>query len=149
MEVFFHDAKTVYDAPIDLLWEFMNDGEIHGGAHHPTLRHFEGKDLSPTCFEAKFEAMRGGKWRKMRSRTTLYPPVCKVAEHLEGDYAGSIMLYHYWPVGKRTRVEIWARLRSNVLSARELRAHYRETWAHAYKEDIVVLPRFLRQRAKG
>ena len=147
VEVYFHDANTVYDAPIDVLWEFMRSGgEIHQGAHHPTLRNFRAKELSPTCFEASYETLRGGKWRKSRSRHTEYPPVCKVGEHLEGDYAGSILLFHYWPAGKRTYVEIWARLRSDVLSAAELRAHWRETFAHAFEEDVAVLPKFLEQR---
>ena len=148
-EVFFHDADTVYDAPIEVLWEFiLNGGEIHGGAHHATLRHFEGKDLSPTCFEATYEILRGGEWRKSKSRTTLYPPICKVSEQLEGDYAGSVLLWQYWPTGKRTRVEVWARLRSDVLSAKELRAHWRESLANAFEEDVAVLPKFLKQRGK-
>ncbi len=146
VEVFFHDANTVYDAPIEVLWEFMHDGEIHAGAHHATLRNFEGKDLSPTCFEATYEVFRGGEWRTSRSRHTEYPPVCKVAEHLEGDYAGSIMLFQYWPVGKRTRVDVWARLRSDVLSAKELKSHWRESFANAFKEDVAVLPKFLKHR---
>ncbi len=148
VEVFFHDADTVYDAPIEVLWEFMHDGDIHGGAHHATLRNFVGKDLSPTCFEATYEVLRGGEWRKSRSRHTEYAPLCKIAEHLEGDYAGSIMLFQYWPAGKRTRVDVWARLRSDVLSARELRAHWRESFANAFEEDVAVLPKFLKQRGK-
>ena len=147
VEVYFHDADTVYDAPVEALWQFILDGgEVHGSAHHATLRNFEGKDLSPTCFEASYEVRRGGEWRKSRSRTTLYPPLCKVAEQLEGEYAGSVLLWQYWPVGKRTRVDVWARLRSDVLSAQELRAHWRESLANAYDEDVAVLPKFLKQR---
>ncbi len=149
VEVFFHDANTVYDAPIEVLWEFMHDGEIHGNAHHATLRNFEGKDLSPTCFEATYEVLRGGEWHRSRSRHTEYPPLCKVAEHLEGDYAGSVMLFRYWPAGKRTRVDVWARLRSDVLSAKELTAHWRESFANAFEEDVAVLPQFLRKRGKA
>lgn len=149
VEVFFHDADTLYDAPIDVLWQFMvNGGELHKKAHHATLRNFEATELSPTCFEATYETLRGGKWRRSRSRHTEYPPVCKISEHLEGDYAGSILLFQYWPIGKRTRVEIWARLRSDVLSPGELRAEWRESLASAFKEDIAVLPEFLEQRRK-
>lgn len=147
MEIFFHDANTVYNAPIDALWDFMRDGgEIHGNAHEATLRNFVGKELSPTCFEASYEILRGGKWIASKSRHTDYPPLCKIGEHLEGDYAGSVMLFQYWPDGKRTRVDVWARLRSETLSAAELRAHWRESFANAYKEDIAVLPKFLEQR---
>ena len=149
VEIFYHDASTMYDVPLDVLWEFMEDAEVHGNAHHPTLRHFEAKEISPTCFEATYETLKRGKWRWSRSRHTVYPPICKIGEHLEGDYAGTVLLFHYWPVGKRTRVEIWARLRSTVLSARKLRAHWRETFASAYKEDVAVLPKFLKQRRKG
>ncbi len=148
VEIFYHDAKTWYDAPIDLLWKFMEDEEFHAGAHHATLRNFHGKELSPTSFEAVYETRNRGKWGKYRSRHTRYPPLCKVDEHLEGDYAGTVTLYHYWPEGKRTRLEIWACLRSPTLSARELRAHWRESWAQAYREDNAVLPKFLKAHRK-
>lgn len=147
-EVFFHDASCVYDAPIEALWEFMRDDEIHGAAHGPTLRNFVGKEISPTCFEATYEVLRDGQWRWSKSRHTEYPPVCKIGEHLEGDYAGTVFLIQYWPEGTRTRVDVWARLRSAVLSARELRAHWRESFANAYKEDVAVLPKFLKKRSK-
>lgn len=145
-EVFFHDTAAVYDAPLDALWEFMKDEETHGTAHGPTLRRFRAKELSPTSFEATYEILRGGRWRWSHSRHAEYPPLCKIGEHLEGDYAGSTFLIQYWPVGRRTRVEVWARLRSEVLTARELRAHWRESFANAFREDVAVLPKFLKTR---
>lgn len=148
VEIYFHDASCVYDAPPDVLWEFMRDEQTHGGAHHPTLRNFKATELSPTCFEASYEVRRRGKWYRSKSRHTEYPPLCKVGEHLEGDYAGSIMLFHYWPEGKRTRVEVWARLRSDTLKAGELRAHWRESFSNAFKEDVAVFPKFLERRRK-
>lgn len=150
VEVFYHDANTVYNAPIDVVWEFMlNGGDIHGEAHSGTLRNFDGKDLSPNCFEATYEALRGGKWYKCSGRYTAYPPVCKIAELLKGPYAGSIILFQYWPEGKGTRVDVWAHLQSNSLSAKELRMHWVDLLANAYREDIAVFPKFLEQRRKG
>lgn len=150
VEVFFHDASAVYDAPLEALWDFMQkDEEFHPQAHGKTLRNFKGKDLSPNSFEATYEVWRGGKWRRARSRHAEYRPVCKIGEHLEGDYAGTVILIQYWPVGRRTRVEVWARLRSDVLSARELRAHWRESFAQAYREDVAVLPGYLKKHGKG
>ncbi len=150
MEVFFHDAGTVYDAPLDALWDFMKkDEEFHPRAHGKTLRNFQGKELSPNSFEATYEVLRGGKWRWARSRHSEYPPLCKIGEQLEGDYAGSVFVISYWPAGRRTRVDVRARLRSTVLTARELKAHWRESFANAYHEDIVALPKFLKKRGKG
>ena len=150
MEVFYHDANTVYDAPIDVLWDFMlKDEEFHPTAHAHALRNFDGKSLSPTCFEATFEVRRGGEWHRSRSRITDYPPLCRIVEELEGDYAGTIFLVQYWPAGKRTHVDIWARLRSDVLTAQQLRAHWRESLASAFKEDVSVLPKFLKKRGKA
>ncbi|MCI4330356.1 MAG: hypothetical protein L3K19_00710 [Thermoplasmata archaeon] len=127
----------------------MDNGETHSGAHGPTLLNFEGKEISPTCFEATCEVLRAGKWRWSKSRHSAYPPLCKVSEHLEGDHARTTFLIQYWPVGKRTGVDVWARLRSDVLSAQKLRARWRESFLNAYDQDIVVLPRFLSQRKKG
>lgn len=147
VELFFHDPPDFYNLPIDQLWEFMRDDQTHGEAHGATLRNFDGKELGPNRFEATYEVRRGGRWRWSRSRHTDYPPLCRIGEHLEGDYAGSIFTIHYWPVGRRTRVEVRARLRSNTLTAKALAAHWRESFANAYREDVAVLPAFLKARA--
>jgi hypothetical protein len=126
----------------------QKDEVIHPAAHGDTLRNLRAKQLSPNCFEAEYEVLEGGKWRRCRSRHTDYRPVCKTIEHLEGDYAGSTILFQYWPVGVRTRTEVWACLRSATLSARELRTIWRDSLAGAYKEDIAVLPKFLKKRER-
>lgn len=150
VEVFFEDAATFYDAPLEDLWEFMlHGGEIHGSAHAATLRNFKGVRRSATCFEATYEEWVGGRWSRCRSRHTSFRPICKIDEHLEGDYAGTVILFRYWPAGRRTRVDVSAVLRSEVLSAGELRAHWRDDLARNFEEDAAVLPRFLKQQGPG
>jgi hypothetical protein len=150
-EGFFHDGSAVYDAPIDVLWEFIltQDEDLHWAAHTVVVRKFWRKDLSPNSFVGGGEFLREGKWRKDKIRSTLYPPICRVNEWLEGEYAGTIMLQQFWPEGKRTRMDTWMRLRSDVLSAKEMKTQWRHVFAKSYKEDMSVFPKFLQQRGKG
>jgi len=45
--VYFEDRGSVYDAPIDVLWDYMlKDNDYHSKAHHNTLRNMKWKNPS-------------------------------------------------------------------------------------------------------
>ena len=88
---YFEDRGSVYDAPIEVLWDFMEkDEEFHPKAHTTTLRNFEAKDISEVTSLVRCEVQGGsGKWRTMVARITSIRPAVRVNEELEGPYAGS------------------------------------------------------------
>jgi hypothetical protein len=137
--VYFEDRGTVYDAPIDILWDFMlKDDEFHPRAHHSSLRKMKWKDLNEITGEGTCEVVRGGKWDKMRFRITTIPPFVRIQEDLAGRYAGQKKVFLYSPKGKRTVVDVY------VLTPKEVAEETRRTLAHAYEEDVPALREFVR-----
>ena len=140
--VFFEDGGSTYDAPIDVLWDFMNDNEFHPRAHRGSLRNMKWKEMNEITGEATCEVLRGGRWVKMKSRITTVPPLARISEESEGAYAGLMMVFLYTPIGDRTRVDVYVRAPKSV--AGELK----ETLAKAFQEDVPMLRAFARKRGQ-
>ena len=85
---YFEDRGTVLDAPLEVVWDFMQkDEEFHPKAHAPTLRNFKTKALSEVTNVIRFERRTsGGRWTKFVSRMTVMRPAVRVKEDLEGPY---------------------------------------------------------------
>jgi hypothetical protein len=139
--VYFEDRGSVYDAPIDVLWEYiLKDNDYHSKAHQTSLRNMKWKDLSEITGEGTCEVVRGGKWTKMRFRLTTIPPFIRVTEEFTGPYAGLKMALLYTPKGKRTAVDVF------VLAPRNVAEEMRRSLAQAHEEDAPMVRAFLRNR---
>jgi hypothetical protein len=139
--VYFEDKGSVYDAPIDVVWDFiMNDNEFHPQAHHGSLRNMKWKEMNEITAEATCEVVRGGRWMKMKARITTIPPLARINEEFEGAYAGLKMVFLYTSKGNKTGIDVYVRAPKAV--ANELR----ETLAKAFQEDVPMLRAFARKR---
>lgn len=142
--VYFEDRGTVYDAPIDALWEFMvDDGVFHPKAHRSTLRKMKWKQLNDITGGGTCEVLRGGKWDKMDFRMTTVAPLVRVQEDFAGSHAGQKVVYLYTPRGKRTTVDVfgWA--------PRAVAEDFQTSLVNAYEEDLPWLKAFMRARKKA
>jgi hypothetical protein len=139
--VYFEDRGSIYDAPIDVLWDYiLKDNEYHSKAHHTSLRNMKWKDLSEITGEGTCEVVRGGRWTKMRFRLTTIPPFIRINEEFAGRYAGLKMVLLYTPKGKRTAVDVF------VLAPRNVAEEMRRSLAQAHEEDAPMVRAFLRNR---
>jgi hypothetical protein len=138
--VYFEDTGSIYDAPIDILWDFMNDDEFHPEAHRGSLRNLKWKKINEITSEANCEVVRGGRWVKMKARITTVPPLVRVDEEFEGAYAGLKMVFLYTPEGNKTGVDVYVRAPKAVVD------ELREALANAFREDIPMLRAFIRKR---
>ncbi len=147
---YFEDRGTVYDAPIEVLWDFMEkDEEFHPKAHSTSLRNFEAKELSEVTSLVRCEVQDGGgQWRKMVARITSIRPAARVNEELEGPYAGSKTVYLYSPRGRKTAVDVLFYMRSSELTPEEIRRDRLKTHANAFAEDVPYLRRFVRKHSE-
>ena len=137
----FEDKGSTYDAPIDVLWDFiMNDNEFHPQAHRESLRNMKWKQVNEITGEATCEVLRGGRWTKMEARITTIPPLARISEEFAGAYAGLKMVFLYTPKGNKTGIDVYVRAPKAV--ADELR----ETLAKAFQEDIPMLRAFAHKR---
>lgn len=139
--VYFEDRRSILDAPIDVVWEFMlTDNDFHSKAHHNSLRNMKWKDLSEITGEGTCEVVRGGKWSRMRFRVTSIPPFVRISEEFAGRYGGTKMVFLYTPKGKRTVIDVF------VLTPKEVEEEIRQTLVQAHEEDVPMLREFLRSR---
>jgi hypothetical protein len=95
---YFEDRGTVLDAPLEVVWDFIEkDEEFHPTAHVTTLRNFGAKNLSEVTSFIRREVQEAGRWRKMVARLTTIRPSVRILEALEGPYAGSKTVHVYRP----------------------------------------------------
>ena len=142
---YFEDRGSVFDAPIDTVWDYIEkDQESHLKAHGTSLRNFEAKDLSEVTSLISCEVRWGGRWRKMVSRNTSIRPAVTINEELEGPYAGSKMVSLYYPQGRRTAIDVLCYMQSSELSPKEIKRETMRTLAKTFMEDAPFVRRLAR-----
>ena len=146
-KLYFRDTGSVYDAPLEAVWDFiLHDEEFHPQAHRGSLRNFKWKDVNEITGVASYEVQRAGRWTKKTSRLTTIRPVARIQEELTGRYAGSKIVYLYTPKGERTGIDVFAELASDTLSPEELENEWRQTLTNSFNEDVPWLRKFVRKR---
>lgn len=139
------DRGAVYDAPLEVVWDFMEDDTFHPKAHSAEVRNFEEKALSEFTTLLSYERRNGRRWEKKVCRMTTIRPVARIQEDLDGPYAGSKTVFLYTPRGERTVVDVFGYVKSAELTPLEIKRERKKTWANAYSEDLPYFRRFARQ----
>jgi hypothetical protein len=130
-----------FDAPLDVLWKYLQSPEAHGRAHRNS-RNRAMKPLTDTSFVVSWEQNMNGQWVKVANRITVFPPLGMVAEAIEGPMTGSKMFTVYTPHGPQTEVSIFSDMQSSVVPAAQLEAMVRGAWEMAFNEDSVGIRDF-------
>ena len=145
--VYFEDLGAVYDAPLDVVWDFwQKDETYHSRAHTSKVRNFRDKKLSEVTTLVRYEALEAGQWRKRACRMTVIRPAVRVQEDLEGPDAGSIKVYVYSPRGSRTAVDVLCWMRSTERTPQQIRSEARRMFANAFREDLPWFRKYVRSR---
>jgi len=143
--VYVEDRGAVYDAPIDVVWDFfLRDEEFHSKAHRVVVRNFHAKRLSKLTTLISYERRQGRGWVKLSCRMTTIPPAIRVQEDLDGPYAGSIKLFLYAPRGRRTVVDVLAYMRSDKFTPKQIKANMLRDFARAYRDDLPWFRKYVR-----
>jgi len=145
--VYVEDRGGIYDAPLDMVWDFfLKDETYHPKAHRSTVRNFQERKLSDVSVFLSWEARAGRRWVKRACRMTTIPPAVRVQEELNGPEAGSIKVYLYSPSGSRTRVDVLAYMTPRKLTRKQIRSQTRRVFANAYREDLPWFRKYVRSR---
>jgi len=139
------DRGAVYDAPLQVVWDFMEDETFHPRAHSAVVRNFQEKALSDVTTLLSYEKRNEGRWEKLTCRMTIISPAVRIQEDLDGEYAGSKTVFLYTPRGERTVVDVFGYAQSSELSPAEIRRDRKKTWGNAYSEDLPWFRRFAEQ----
>ncbi len=135
--VFVQDEGSVFDAPIDFVWDYIF-GEGHDGAH-TTTRNSKFEKVSDVTFVYAAERNFRGRWAPDRMRISMFRPVAAVTEWLDGVLAGSKFVYVYTPRGDATRIDVYGEFASPTLSGQELTAAALEFLESEYRDDAPAI----------
>ena len=145
--VFVRDEGSEFDAPIDVVWEYIFGGEGHDASHR-TTRGGKMKALfkGPFVLQYKAERRYGNRWVPETMRITFFPPVATVQELLDGPLAGSKWTYIYSPHGRKTRIDALGEFRSKKYKAAELKRVAVRFLANEFEEDEPHVRRLARSK---
>jgi hypothetical protein len=133
-----------FDAPLDVVWKYLQDPSAHGTAHQNS-RNRAMKPLTDTSFVVSWEQNMGGNWVKVANRITVFPPLGMVAEAIEGPLTGSKMFTVYTPHGAKTEVAVHGDMQSSMLPPGQLEPMVRAAWESAYNEDAAGIREFAKK----
>ncbi len=135
------DEGATFDAPIEVVWEFLNSGPTHGQAHK-SIRNRTTQPAGENQIIATMERNWEGEWVKVVSRMTRLPPLGLVQEFLEGPLAGSKAVLVYTPQGKKTRVDVFGEFTSPTIPAKDVEKAALKWLAESYDEDAPAIKAF-------
>lgn len=138
------EEKSVFDAPVDVVWKYLQHPEAHGNAHRNS-RNRTMQPISDSTFVVAWEQNVNGQWVKIANRITAYPPLGMASEQLEGPMAGSRMFTVYTPRGSKTEVAVYGEMQSAKVPAEQLEPMVRAAWASAYEEDAAGIRAFAKK----
>ena len=145
--VYFEDRGAVYDAPLDVVWDFLEKDEtFHPQAHRGSVRNFKARPLSEVTVRLSWEELRGRTWQRRNARFTTIRPALRIKEDLDGPCAGSTQVFLYSPRGRKTIVDVLCYMRSAHMTPKEIERMYRRVLAGAYREDQPWFADYVRSR---
>jgi len=130
-----------FDAPVEVVWKYVQHPEAHGNAHKGS-RNRAMKPLTDTSFVVSWEQDMGGQWVKVANRITVFPPLGMVAEAIEGPMTGSKMFTVYTPHGEKTEVSVYGDMHAVGVPPGQLEPMVRGFWEMAYNEDNAGIREF-------
>ena len=136
-----------FDAPLDVLWKYLQHPEAHGNAHQGQ-RNRGMKPLTDTSFVVSWEQNMGGNWVKVANRITVFPPLGMVAEAIEGPMTGSKMFTVYTPHGEKTEVSVFGEMQAAGLPPAQVESIVRGAWEMAYNDDSAGIREFVKRSKK-
>jgi hypothetical protein len=139
------DEGSHFDAPIDMVWKYVQTDQEHGEAHKGR-RNFQRTQLGPNQVELSWEQETDGKWVKLSNRLTMLPPVGFSVEPLEGPLAGSKFFNYYTPHGDRTEVTVVGEYTSKMIPAEKLRDAVMANNEKVFKEDSEAIRAFMAKK---
>lgn len=141
--VFVLDTGSLFDAPLDTVWQFVSSGGNHSEAH----RH-RAPDRRPgpgNSGEYSWEQDFDGRSVRFTMRWTVFPPVGIAYEVLEGPFTGSRFFLYYIPRGARTEVVIAGEFVSPTLAQDEIEPAIGRFFATEFDQDRTAIEALARE----
>jgi hypothetical protein len=138
------DEGSQFDAPLDIVWKYVQNPEDHGRTHNS--RNTQVKPLGENTMELSWEQDLMGTPVKIKSRVTALPPVGLAIEMLEGPMAGSKFFNIYTPRGNKTEVSVIGDFGSKTIPPVQVEPTVRGFLEVVYNEDAAAIRELARRR---
>ena len=133
--VFIKDEDSIYDAPLELVWQFFGSGPTHSDAHHHrnARRRKVNGDVGIYSWEQDFE----GKPTRFSMKWHAYYPMGFGYQVLEGPFKGSNFFLFYERIGKsKTKVNVIGEFTSKTIPERKLKYSVLRFFEKEFEEDV-------------
>ncbi len=142
--VFYRDEGSVFEAPLEAVWEFVGSGDTHSGAHRH--RKSERKRLDERSGQYSWEQEFDGAPTRFSMRWTVFPPLGIGYDVLEGPFRGSSFFLYYVPLGPaRTGVNVVGEFTAPDLPDAEIPAAVDRFFSLEYDQDHAGIREFVRR----
>ncbi len=146
--VYIEDRGSVFDAPLEIVWKYLFDGEAHDKVHKST-RNPSFKPISKTSFIYSSERNFDGSWIPESMRQSVFPPLGMSTEWLEGAFAGSKMFYLYSPKGNnKTQIDVFGDFQSKTITGNDLEQAVRKFLEGEYSDDAPAIRDYVKNHKK-
>jgi hypothetical protein len=139
--VFIEDSGSLFDAPVDVVWKYLQSAADHGPSHKGR-RNVEQKPLGENSIQRTWEQEVNGQWVRMSNRITTFAPVGYAVESIEGPMAGSKWITYYIPRGDQTEVGVVGEWTSKTVPADQIQAAVMANLTRSFDEDTAGLRAF-------
>ena len=136
--VHIEDLGSQFDAPIDVVWKFLQSEEDHGESHS-NRRNVQGSMDPEGGMRVSWEQNVQGNWVKVVNRVTMFPPLATMVHSIEGPLAGSKFLMYYKPNGPKTGVNVVGDFHSKMIPPAQLESMVLASLEEAYNDDNKAL----------
>jgi hypothetical protein len=136
--VHIEDLGSQFDAPLDLVWKFIESPDDHG-VSHSNRRNLEGGPDPKGGMRVSWEQNVQGQWVKVVNHVTHFPPVAMLVQSVEGPLAGSTFMFYYKPNGPKTVVNAVGDFHSKTIPPAQLEAVVLSSFEDAFNDDNAAL----------
>lgn len=141
--VHIHDEGGEFDAPIDVIWAYLETS--HRGVHK-SFRNLEVINISQNADLITLEEKIGGGWTKTTNRVFEFRPLGTSLEILTGPLAGTKQFTFYTPKGDRTGINIAGEFVSREIPEARLVSMVSDSLQELFDEDVMGLRAFVSKR---
>jgi hypothetical protein len=143
--VYIRDEGSMFDAPVNVVWEFVQSDTDHGSSHKGR-RNFQRKQLGENTVQLDWEQDVDGKWIQMSNRLTFHPPIGFFVEPMAGPMAGSKFFNYYVPKGEKTEVVVVGDWNSSMIPPAQLEKAVMANLEKVFKEDSAGIEEFKKKK---
>jgi len=145
--VYVRDWGSVFDAPVDVVWEFVQSDTDHGNSHKGR-RKFDRKQVNENTVILSWEQDIDGQWIPMSNRLTFHAPIGFFVEPIEGPMAGSKFFNYYVPKGAQTEVVVIGDWHSKMIPEAQLEKAVMANLEKVFNEDSAAIKEFKQKTKK-